>query len=240
MTLERLDIDNCTDRLQETLHRQRYDFVLSRLPKQAELLEVGTGVGAFTRELVSRCQSYVGVEFDPRACEEARKRTHRKAEILRADARQLPFEHERFSFIICLEVLEHLGDWRRGVTEIHRCLKQNGTAIISVPFRKRGGRSATNEHHVYEPGKKELINLLHKLFEEVRVFYQSFQESPFMTFARTLHVRRFVGLAKSYADLSRGEPSLLERIEIRSQPNGLKIGLIAFVTSKKPAGDQPQ
>lgn len=233
MALERLDIENCEDRLQAFLHRQRYDFVLSRLGRRDDVLEIGTGIGAFTRELVSRCDNYVGVEFDSLACEEARRRTEGKASILQADARHLPFADETFSFIVCLEVLEHLGNWKKGVHEIHRCLKKEGTGIISVPYRRRGGRNDFNEYHLYEPGKGELIMLLNRLFERIETRYQTFGESFFMTLARRLHIRRFVGLADQYANLSRGEPSALNRLSFGHSSKGLKIGLVVVASGKK-------
>ena len=173
MILERVDINESEDRLQITLHRDRYDFVLQRLPPRPDVLEIGTGLGAFTRELLPRCGHYVGVEFDPAACATARKKNP-AAEIIQGDARQLPFGDGRFSFIVCLEVLEHLGDWQAGVKNIHRCLQPEGIAIISVPWRREGGKSEANEYHVYEPGEAELVSLFKTLFETVEVHYQYF------------------------------------------------------------------
>lgn len=155
MTLERVDVDSCGDQLQVVLHRNRYDFVLARLTPGQRVLEVGTGSGTFSKELLPRCGSYVGVEYDHATCLEARRKTEGKAEIIEADAGCLPFEEGRFSFIVCLEVLEHLGDFQAGVRCIYRCLRTDGVAIISVPYRRTDGRSETNEHHIYEPGERE-------------------------------------------------------------------------------------
>ena len=102
MALERVDIEDCGDRLQIILHRARYDFVLARLPAGRRVLEIGTGPGTFTKELFPKCHSYVGVEFDQATCLEARRKTENRAEIIQADARQLPFADNEFSFIICL------------------------------------------------------------------------------------------------------------------------------------------
>src|ERR1039458_9387709 len=95
MTLERLDVNRCTDRFAAALHRNIYDFVLARLAPGQCVLEVGTGLGAFTEELFPKCGSYIGVEFDHDACVEARRKTEGKVEIIQADARNLPFN---FSF----------------------------------------------------------------------------------------------------------------------------------------------
>jgi ubiquinone/menaquinone biosynthesis C-methylase UbiE len=233
MILERVDINESADRLQFTLHRNRYDFVLQRLPPGQNVLEIGTGLGAFTRELHPRCGKYIGVEFDPDACAAARQKNP-AADIRQGDARQLPFADNQFSLIVCLEVLEHLGDWQAGVRHIHRCLQPDGTAIISVPWRRRGGKSETNEYHVYEPGETELVALFRKWFNRVEVHYQYFEETRLMTVARQLHLRRILGLSQVYADLSAGLPSSTSRLHIAQKARGMKQGLLLVAGGKKP------
>jgi SAM-dependent methyltransferase len=233
MTLERIDIENCSEPLQVALHRQRYDFVLQRLPPSQNVLEIGTGLGMFTRELFPRCGRYAGVEFDPDACAASRKK-NLAADIIQGDARQLPYADNQFSFVVCLEVLEHLGDWQAGVKNIHRCLQPDGKAIISVPWRRIGGKSETNEYHVYEPGEAELVSLFKKLFENVEVHYQYFEETFWMTVTRKLRLRRLLGLADPYANLSRGLSSATSRLKIEPTAHGMKMGLI-LVAGKKTA-----
>ena len=235
MALERVDVDRCEDRLQIVLHRARYDFVLNRLPSGQHVLEIGTGAGTFTRELFPKCASYVGVEFDPDACELARRKTDGKANVVQGDARNLTFEDNRFSFIVCLEVLEHLGDFQAGVRSIHRCLRPDGVAIISVPHRRSGGKSETNEHHPYEPGEGELVSLFKQLFAKVEVQYQFFEETAVMTLARKLHLRRVLGLHRIYADLSAGLPQATARLAIGPRSRGLNTNLLLVAGGKKPA-----
>ena len=234
MTLERVNVEHCEDRLQVVLHRNRYDFVLSRLPARQQVLEIGTGPGTFTKELLPTCASYVGVEYDYVTCLEARRNAGDRVTIIKADARSLPFGESQFSFIICLEVLEHLGDFRAGLKSIYRCLRPDGTAIISVPYRRKGGKSNSNEHHLYEPGETELVSLLRKCFTSVEVFYQSFEETVLMTLARKLHLRRLLGLHQIYADLAAGLPHATSRFHIGQQSGGLNEGLIVVVNGKSP------
>jgi len=232
MVVERLDVALSSDRLQVILHRARYDFALERLGTAEAVLEIGTGVGAFTAELCRICRRFVGVEVDLQTCLEARRRTEGRAEILQADARALPFRDAEFSHVICLEVLEHLGDYKAGVLNLHRCLMASGMAIISVPYRKRGGKNRLNPYHLYEPGEAELVTLLKELFEVVEVWYQYFEETKYMTVARVLHIRRWVGLANLYRDLFNGETCALSRIRLGQNGKGMKFGLI--VVAKRP------
>jgi SAM-dependent methyltransferase len=233
MTLERVDISDCADRLQVVLHSARYQFILSRLPPGARVLEIGVGSATFTKELFPRCGSYVGVEYDSATCAEARRKTGGTVEIIEADARALPFADNEFSFIVCLEVLEHLGDFRAGVRNIHRCLRPGGLAIVSVPYRRIGGKSETNEHHPYEPGEGELVSMFQALFARVEVQYQYFEETGLMTVARTLHLRRLLGLHRPYADLSAGVPEATSRLQIGPHAVGMKMGLIIVGSDKR-------
>ena len=233
MILERVDVEQCEDRLQVVLHQARYDFVLARLPAGQKVLEVGTGAGIFTKQLLPKCASYTGVEYDQATCLLARQKNQGLANIIQADARKLPFEAGQFSFIVCLEVLEHLGDWKAGVQNIHRCLTPDGTTVISVPHRRRGAKSETNEFHLYEPGEQETVTLFRQLFDQVEVYYQFFEETGFMTLARFLHIRRFVGLSDIYGKLSAGDPLATDRLKIAQTPPGIKITLLIVATGKK-------
>ena len=198
------------------------------------MLEIGTGPGTFSRELAPRCGSYLGVEYDQETLLAARERTGGKAEIIQADARCLPFEENRFSFVVCLEVLEHLGDFEAGVKSLRHCLRPEGIAIISVPYRRIGGKSLTNEHHPYEPGEAELVASFQRLFSNVEVYYQFFYEPSWLSLARTFHLRRVLGLVQCYADLTAGLPSATSRLKISRQSHGWNLNLLLAATGKKP------
>jgi len=233
MALERMDINDSEDRLQVKLHQMRYDFVLARLPGDSKVLEIGTGVGAFTKQLFPKCKSYAGIEYDPVACEQARRNVGSQAEIIVADARKLSFADGQFSFIVCLEVLEHLGDYQAGVRNIHRCLNSSGTAIISVPYRRVGGASAVNRYHLYEPGETELLSLLRRFFGVVEAHYLYFEETPLMKLARRMHLRGLLGMARPYSDLAAGLPGATAKLRIAQKSGGLNISLIAVVRDKR-------
>lgn len=51
-----------------------------------------------------------------------------------ADAVHLPFRNDQFDGVVCLEVLEHVADAPKVVTEIARVLRPGGRAWISMPF----------------------------------------------------------------------------------------------------------
>jgi SAM-dependent methyltransferase len=230
---ERLDIRTSADRLQVALHNQRYELVLENLARRESVLEIGTGDGNLSVLLAPRCRSYVGLEFDAETCQIASQRLGEGYRVVRGDARVLPFEAGSFSGIVCLEVLEHLGDFQAGIRNIHRCLRPDGLAVLSVPYRRHGGPSATNVYHPYEPGERELLASLEQYFAGVQVQYQYFQETALMKAARLLHLRRVLGLEGIYRALAEGEPSALSRLKIGPKPTGMKMHLVVVVQRPK-------
>jgi len=230
---ERLDTRTSTDRLQVALHNQRYEFVLKNLSQLDSVLEIGTGEGNLSVLLARKCGSYVGLEFDVESCRITSERLAGAYRIVQGDARAMPFAPRSFSGIVCLEVLEHLGDFEGGIRNIHRCLRENGMAIISVPYRRRGGPSATNPYHVYEPGERQLIGVLRRYFDIVQVQYQYFAETVLMKWARVLHMRRLLGLGRIYRALSDGEPGAISHLKLQPAASGMKMHVVILVEQPK-------
>ncbi len=55
-------------------------------------------------------------------------------DIMRVDMLDMPFADESFDLLIANHVLEHVGDDRRAINEIHRVLKPGGDAILQTPY----------------------------------------------------------------------------------------------------------
>lgn len=50
------------------------------------------------------------------------------------DVTKIPFEDNRFDFVLCNHVLEHVPDDTKGMEEIFRVLNKGGQAILQVPM----------------------------------------------------------------------------------------------------------
>jgi SAM-dependent methyltransferase len=231
---ERLDIEKTTDRLQAALHNQRFEFVLKQFTRVESILEIGTGVGSFSSFLAARCDDYTGIEVDAESVKATSQRLTGNARVLQADARNLPFAPRSFSVIVCLEVLEHLGDWIAGVNGIQKCLQDEGVAVVSVPYRKRGAKNLSNPYHLYEPGESELTRCLKERFRQVSLFYQYFLESRPMTLARVLHIRRLFALRAIYSKFAAGDPHVLSRLRLEPRAHGMKLHFVAVLKKPKP------
>lgn len=105
--------------------------------------------------------------------------------------------------------------------------------MISVPYRRRGGPNPENRFHIYEPGEMELVAALRQYFSRVEIFYQYFEESTWMTFARVLHLRSALGLAPVYRDLALGTPETTARLRIAAKAGGWKINLLVVAAEPR-------
>lgn len=59
------------------------------------------------------------------------------------DLQNLTFDDNSFDCLIALDVLEHIPDIWKALSEIKRVLKKNGAAIITVPIDKRNNNTQT-------------------------------------------------------------------------------------------------
>lgn len=231
--LERTDVFSSGDLFQNKLHLQRYAFALERIEKAAVVLEVGTGLGIFSKMLHAHAVRYAGVEVDEQACRQARLRVGDESLIKHADAHQLPFAEDSFDAVVCLEVLEHLRDYLQALAEIRRVLKSSGKLIASIPYRRKGGSGDTNPFygsnpfHLYEPGEQEFRKALERNFERVAFCYQTFKEPMHLTIARRFRLRRLLGLVEPYRKLTAGHPEALDLVTIGGRKTGLILALLA-------------
>ncbi len=91
------------------------------LPAGASVLDAGSAEAFYHGSF--RSQRYVSLEIGE---------DHRPA--IRGDICALPIRSGTFDAAVCTEVLEHLTDPHRALTEIERALKPNGHLLITVPF----------------------------------------------------------------------------------------------------------
>ncbi len=232
--LERLDVATCQDLFQVHLHQQRYDFTSGLVQKSDHVLEVGTGLGVFSGLLSRQAALYRGIEYDETTCLAAKMRVPDPEWITRGDAQALEFEAESFDVVVCLELLEHLPDYRKALDEIVRVLRPGGRLLASIPYVRNGAPSAINPHHLYEPGEEEFKREINGRFPRARFFYQRYSESAFETCVRKLRLRRLFRQDRQYALLTQGEPHELEKISLDESRNGMLMGL--FTVATKPAG----
>jgi SAM-dependent methyltransferase len=99
------------------------------------VLEVGCGVGEFTRLLAERGADVVGADISRFAVEETRREVDGfpSATAAVADICALPFASESFDLVVSLETIEHSPSPRTARAELVRVLRRGGKLILTHP-----------------------------------------------------------------------------------------------------------
>ncbi len=109
-------------------------WALQGIRLEGEVLEVGAGVGAMAAHLLRttpRLQMVV-TDYDPALVAIAERSLGRFSERVVAacvDACDLPFDDDRFDFVLSLAMFHHTGDWRRALGEAIRVLRPGGRLV---------------------------------------------------------------------------------------------------------------
>ena len=156
----------------------RSGFLLANANAGERALDLGSGDGRFTALLANAGMAVAGAEVAEAAVERAR--THHPALDFRLVAIDgpLPFEDGWFDLVWASEVIEHIADTARWLSEVRRVLRPGGELLMTTPSHGRlrvllGGVERFSEPlgdhlHLYTRGS--LFTLLCEFgFGDVRV-----------------------------------------------------------------------
>ncbi len=106
-------------------------------PLGRRIVEVGCGIGNFTRMIADR-DLVIGVDIEPACITEHRKRfaeyPHVKSHVLDAmDPAFLQLKDEEPDSVVCLNVLEHIEDDLGTLRAFASILPRGGKAVLMVP-----------------------------------------------------------------------------------------------------------
>jgi len=106
------------------------------------ILDLGCGMGGLTTALALEGACVQPLDFNPHYCRITRLRGTRyglRLSPINAAGESLPFADGHFDLVVCMDVLEHVADPEKLISEIGRCLKPGGlcqlTAINRFAFR---------------------------------------------------------------------------------------------------------
>jgi SAM-dependent methyltransferase len=115
----------------------RRAFLLERVRAGERALDLGCGSGDFTRELAAAGANAVGVEVAAAALARAAAR-HPELDFRIAPIEgPLPFEDCSFELVWASEVIEHVADTARWLSEVRRVLSPGGRLLLSTPSHGR-------------------------------------------------------------------------------------------------------
>ena len=134
-------------RIWQELHQQDNlrDVRAALGPKMAgkTLLDLGAGMGglsvAVMLEFGPQGLRLQAMDYNSEYCNIARLRAERyglELPIVVAAGESLPYPNAGFDLIVCLDVLEHVGDAESVLMEMYRALKPGGVVLTTVPNRR--------------------------------------------------------------------------------------------------------
>ncbi|HRH26077.1 MAG TPA: class I SAM-dependent methyltransferase [Candidatus Paceibacterota bacterium] len=120
-------------------HHRKAQIVSTFIQKYANpshtLLDAGAGRGPYSAFAAPLYKSVYMFEFDASELEHAKKHTKNISNIHgeAVDLRQIPLGDAMVDVCICSEVLEHIPNHEKAVSELFRTLTPNGVALVSIP-----------------------------------------------------------------------------------------------------------
>lgn len=127
---------NHPNRLFRFIENKRIRVLIKKaeIESQHEVLEVGCGAG----HILERIETGIltGIDISAVQIERAKKRVGFKAVLYKEKGEELPFSDFSFDRIICTEVIEHVLEPEKLLSEIKRVLKNDGIFSLSVPNEK--------------------------------------------------------------------------------------------------------
>ena len=125
------------DELEPPDFELRHGFLTHELRPDLRVLDLGCGEGRFTAEIASAGASVVGADVAQAAIDRARARSP-ELEFARVEIDgELPFADGAFDLVWASEVIEHVSDTARWLSEARRVLKPGGVLLVTTPSHGR-------------------------------------------------------------------------------------------------------
>jgi ubiquinone/menaquinone biosynthesis C-methylase UbiE len=126
------------DPFQKYWHKRRFQEVSDVIEASGgKILDIGCNDGTFSKIILDKsgAKELVGVDVIKKTVSWANDhwKNTGKMKFIIADAHQLPFKAQTFDAVFALEVLEHVFDPVRVLSEVKRVLKKDGYAVFLVP-----------------------------------------------------------------------------------------------------------
>lgn len=119
------------------LYMKRINLGLGMLPNRRfeRALEVGYGAGAVQLALAPDVDQLHGIDLDadPNLLRDFFGRKGLHPDLRQGSVYSLPYDSEYFDLAASFSVFEHLSEYRKGLSEVHRVLRPGGLFLLGMP-----------------------------------------------------------------------------------------------------------
>jgi SAM-dependent methyltransferase len=159
-------------------HLSRYAFAASLLTGCERVLDAGCGTGYGASRLAEAAAFVLGIDISEETVRFATKRYGSgRIRFEAGTCEALPVVDGSLDAVVAFEVIEHLREWRRFLSECRRVLKPSGRLIVSTPnktdYAESRGEAGPNPFHVHEFEFEEFGRELGSYFPFVTLFGQN-------------------------------------------------------------------
>ncbi len=108
-----------TDFIQQSINLSNLNFVM----------DVGAEAGRFSQLSNSNAET-IGIDINSYGLKRLKQKA-KDVNVVRADARKIPFKTETFDTIFMVEVLDYIPELEQALGECHRTLKKGASLVVS-------------------------------------------------------------------------------------------------------------
>jgi SAM-dependent methyltransferase len=162
-------------------HFSRYRFaadLAQHLNRSLAVLDIGSGSGYGTAALAEVATSATGIDLSSEAVDYAREHYNQPhLTFVPGSATDLPFPDQSFDLITAFEVIEHLADPAKLLSEARRVLRHDGLFLVSTPnktyYAETRGSKGPNPYHLHEFAFDEFRAALASAFPVSEILQQN-------------------------------------------------------------------
>lgn len=127
------------DPIRTYIFNERKKIVLDLIGQQkGRLIDIGCGPGVMTKELLKKDFSVYNIDISPLMIERAKQglsahKYKNRVFFEVSNIEDMNFKDSYFDVVLCIGVIEYLGDRHSAMVKISKILKKGGTIIISFP-----------------------------------------------------------------------------------------------------------
>jgi len=116
--------------------RSRLRLLESRISFYGKkVIDCGCGAGGYVMEFLRMGADAYGIEYSEEKVARFKESGRDLDRVRVGDLQRMDFPDDTFDFALLNEVLEHVPDERKGLAEVWRILRRNGTLVIFSPNR---------------------------------------------------------------------------------------------------------